>query len=147
MRFINGDEADLHISDDIQEFFVMEPFRSDVDKLDGSFSGISDFLKNIALFLERYGRIDTNRSDSLLSELIDLILHKGNKWGNDNSDSGQSYSRNLICETLSTAGRHKYESIVSRDNTFDNIFLSLAKARETKGFSEDVINIWSHGRE
>ena len=54
MCLIDGDETDLHISNNIQELFVMKPFRSDIDKLYGNFSWISDFLEYIALFLERY---------------------------------------------------------------------------------------------
>jgi hypothetical protein len=122
----------------------MQSFWCDINKFDRVFSWISNLFKYIALLLLGDSRIDTNRGDSSLSEFINLIFHEGYKWGNDDSNPIEGYTRNLIGETLSATCWHKYECIVPRNHTLDDILLSLTKARKSEVVLEYGVDIWRH---
>ena len=139
--FVDGYETHFYFPYNVQKILIMEPFWCDVDKFNRCFSRVSNLFQDITLLLGSNGRIDTYGGDSSFSKFIDLIFHERDEWGYDDSNSGQSYSRDLVGQTFTATCGHKYHGVMPGYYAPYNILLSFTEALKPECFFEDIVNI------
>ena len=120
MGLVDGDKTDAHVAQFLLEEFGGQTFGRDVKQFyvaeDAVLEGDDD------LFVGQTG-IDGCRLDAPTQQIVNLILHQGDEWGDDDADTLHGEGRHLECNGLAATGRHQSQSVVTGTYRLDDLTL------------------------
>ena len=70
--------------------------------------------------------------DTDLAQGGDLVVHQGNKGGDDHGGTGAAQSGDLVADALAAAGRHQHQRVAAGRHMPDNRLLLPAKSGKPK---------------
>ena len=117
--FIYGEERNLDVAEQIR-YLAEEFFGRDIEQFQfARFASSADdeIIGYIVAAVESFGR------NAIRLEGFHLVVHQTDEWRNDHCCSLHRQRRNLIAQTLSSARRHQYQTVVTLHHFPDDGFL------------------------
>ncbi len=133
VSFINGIESYMDSLEEPYVLFFVQRLRCNIEQLGVSLDNISLYAVYLRL-LQR--RVEIVRHAILLTKAVDdihLVLHQGDKRGDNNGGSVHHQRRKLIAKALSAARGHEDKAVVASQKIADDrllVALELVEAKE-----------------
>ena len=112
MRLINGQEANFHPLQSLNEGISLQSFRRHIKELQ---STINCLIISQIEFVGVHPRIDGRSGNVFLHEVSHLVFHQCNERRDDEAKSVHRHRRHLKADALAAARRQKRESILPRN--------------------------------
>ena len=127
MRFVDGDQRQVHAADQTAEGFARRTLRRDVQQV--QFAGLEPLD---GLFAVGIGRSQRSGPQADRIRASDLVVHQRDQRGNDERSAFAGDRGKLIAERLARAGRHHRERVLAGKNAVDDLFLHAAEMIEAE---------------
>ena len=117
--FINGEERNLDVAEQIR-YLAEEFFGRNIEQFQFArlaSSADDEIIGYIIAAVESFGW------NAVRLEGFHLVVHQTDEWRNDHCRSLHCQRRNLIAQTLSSARRHQYQTVVTLHHFPDDGFL------------------------
>ena len=101
---VDGDEADVHVTELRLEEVGGQAFGRDIENLHGTENAV--FEGDDDLFAGE-SRIDGSGTDATATEVLNLVLHQGDEWGNNHTSAFLGKGRHLEGNGFATTGGHQ----------------------------------------
>ena len=124
MAFVHRNYGDFHRTQLGTEYFRIQPFRRDIKELVIAEDAVFECGK---YFLPCHARIDGKGFDSPFPQVLHLIFHQGDKWGDDDANTFLSESGHLKCNRLTASGRHQSQCVFAFADTGNDLLLQVAE--------------------
>ena len=102
MSLIDGDSAQIPLLQLLDEGADEEAFGRHVEKADSSLVKVAPSRTS---FFALQGGIQTCGCDTIGSQAVDLILHQGDEWRDDNREAVADEGGQLKAQRFATSGR------------------------------------------
>ena len=124
MGLVDGDETDVHVTEFRLEQFGRETLGRDVKDThmseDAVLEGDDDLLAGET-------RIDGCCTDTPSQEMVHLIFHQGDEWGDDDTRTLLCEGRHLERDGLASTRGHQSQRVVSTADRLDDLALNTTE--------------------
>ncbi len=143
VRFVDGDEVELHLAEQLDERVRRQALGGRVDELVAP-------AQHPRLAVAAHLRVERGREerrlDPALRKRADLILHQRDERREDERRPFEKRSRKLVGERLSTARRRHDEHTPGRaEKRLDRLTLPRAKRGEIEALAKECVEIGHRG--
>ena len=122
--FYRGTDAYLHAAELLLEYFCIQSFRRDIEKL---IVAKDTVFKRDYNFFSCHTRVDSYSLDTPVAQVAYLVFHQCDKWRDDQAKPFLSKSRHLKRDGLTSSGGHQPQRIPLLADTGDDVFLYSAE--------------------
>ena len=84
--FVDGEQADLLVANEIEKAFIGEPFGGDKQHFE---LAVADGVGDLAIFVFREAGVESFRQNVFGLQAIDLVFHQGQQRGDDQRQAGK----------------------------------------------------------
>ena len=131
MRLINGEQLHLQLRHEVLEVRCDKPFGRDIEQ---PLEPIPKFVHDLALKTRRQRAVEEAGGDSLIPELLHLVLHQRDQRRDDDRQPLLHGRRELVAQALARAGRHDAQHIPSAEDILDHLALGRAELIQPEDF-------------
>ncbi|MNV43215.1 hypothetical protein D3C71_1349220 [compost metagenome] len=85
------------------------------------------------------GGVEVFGAHAQLAQGFHLVLHEGDKRGDDDAGAVAEQGGHLVAQRLAAAGGHQYERVIAGGDMFDDRLLRTAEIVVTKDAAEQVV--------
>jgi hypothetical protein len=139
MRFIDGDQRELRVVDELAKTIERRAFGRDVEQIELARVEALDGASLVTVGRRQRGRAHAERFGA-----ADLVVHQRNQRRDDQRGAFADQRGQLITERFSGAGRHHCERVLPGENAADHLFLDAPEMVEAEGLFEDRVRV-GHG--
>ena len=136
VRLIHRQHRRRTVIEQAEEAFHHQPFRRDVQHLDGAVAAAGH---NVQLLLAGLRRVVAGGGNAVGQQLVDLVLHQRDQRGNDQRQAVHHQRRDLVTQRLAAAGRHHHQAILPADRGVDNRLLARTELLVAKGIAQYLL--------
>ena len=124
MTLINGDKADMHLTQLPLEELSTNPLGRDIEEFVVAKNAVVERPDHL---LTGHARMDSQSTKSALPQVLHLVLHQGDKRGNHQTEPFHGQRRHLKGDGLSTSCRHQAKRVLSTGYTLNNLLLDSSE--------------------
>jgi hypothetical protein len=131
--FIDREKVGLYPRDKFLEISRAESFGGHVKE---SPEALVQFLHGLAAERRAQRTVQKYCGNSLIAQLLNLILHQRNEWGDDDRQPAMDDCRELIAQALARSGWHDTQDVFTAQDIFNDLPLRGTKVIEPKEILE-----------
>ena len=124
MCFVDGDETHLHMAQLGLKQTTAQPFGRHIENFGTSQNTVFQDAQHL---LVRHTAVNGSSLDTQLAQVVHLVLHEGNEWCDDYTNTLLSQSWYLEGNAFAATRRHQSKRIVTSTNGLDDFALNAAK--------------------
>ena len=129
VRFIDGKQGNGYAIQHFKATLSQQTLRRDIQEIQLT---LAQCTLHAHGFVKALTGIQKRGANAEFAQCIDLILHEGDEWRNNDAASMTQQRRDLITQRLAAASRHKHKRIATTRDQLNNLCLRSAKGRITK---------------
>ena len=74
-----------------------------------------------------HAAVDSCSADTMTAQVVNLVLHKGDEWRDDNAYALHRQSGHLEGDALTASRRHQPQGVMPGPDAFDDVMLHTTK--------------------
>jgi hypothetical protein len=137
VRLVHGEQAQRGLGAGLEEA-GREALRRHVDQL---VVAAHHALDPRAALVDRQGRVDEGGAHLPRRQGVDLVLHQGEEWRDDQGGAAPRQRRQLVAERLPGARRHDDEGVPALGDVLDDGPLAVPEAREAEALAQEQVEV------
>ncbi len=117
MCFVDGEQGDLAAIEQRQEALRQQALRRDIEQVEVA-SQQSAFHLGGGLRVQR--RIQEGRAHAQLVQRLDLVLHQGDQWRDDDGRARPQQRRHLVAQRFAATRGHQHQAVAAGEDLIDD---------------------------